>query len=70
MELLLNPLVKNFLIEKLNNDTLINQSLLFWGESDLGKLSTAKVFAKSILCNSKTLGGCNQCSSCKAFEQA
>jgi len=67
MDLLLNNLVKDFLIEKLKNIDNLNQSLLFWGESDLGKLTTAKSFAKSILCHNKVLNGCNQCESCISF---
>lgn len=68
MELLLNSLVKNFLIEKLKNNDTLNQSLLFWGEPDLGKLTTAKTFAKSMLCKSKIFNGCNNCDSCKAID--
>lgn len=67
MDLLLNNLVKDFLIEKLKNIDNLNQSLLFWGESDLGKLTTAQSFAKSILCHNKVLNGCNQCESCISF---
>ena len=70
MELLLNHLVKNFLIEKLKNNDVLNQSLLFWGEPDLGKLTTAKAFAKSILCQNKIFNGCNNCDSCKAFDNS
>lgn len=68
MDLLLNNLVKSFLIERLKDDTNLSQSLLFWGESDLGKLTTAKMFAKSILCNNHKLGGCNTCENCKAID--
>jgi DNA polymerase III delta prime subunit len=53
MKLLLNSLVENFLKEKLTATDCSNQSLLFWGESDLGKLTTAKIFAKSLLCEKK-----------------
>jgi len=67
MDLLLNHLVKDFLIEKLKNNDNLNQSLLFWGESDLGKLTVSKAFAKSILCKNKVFNGCNQCESCISF---
>ena len=67
MDLLLNDLVKSFLTERLKDDSNLNQSLLFWGESDLGKLTTAKLFAKSILCSNNKLGGCNDCENCKAI---
>ena len=70
MELLLNNLVENFLKEKLTTKDSLNQSLLFWGESDLGKLTTAKIFAKSLLCENKTWGGCNSCSSCTSFDKS
>ncbi len=68
MDLLINPAVKNFLIAKLEDNNKLNQSLLFWGESDLGKFTTAKLFAKSLLCSQKKLGGCNQCENCTAFD--
>lgn len=68
MDLLINPIVKNFLITKLEDNNNLNQSLLFWGESDLGKLTTAKLFAKSLLCSKKEFGGCNQCKNCTSFD--
>ena len=68
MDLLINPIVKNFLITKLEDNNNLNQSLLFWGESDLGKLTTAKLFAKSLLCATKEFGGCDQCENCTAFD--
>ncbi len=70
MKLLLNSLVENFLKEKLSATDCSNQSLLFWGESDLGKLTTAKLFAKSLLCENKVWSGCNSCPSCKSFDNS
>ena len=70
MKLLLNTLVENFLKEKLSTTDCSNQSLLFWGESDLGKLTTAKIFAKSLLCQNKQWGGCSECESCKSFDNS
>lgn len=67
MDLLINPIVKNFLTAKIEDDNDLNQSLLFWGEPDLGKLTTAKLFAKSLLCHQNKIGGCDQCESCNFF---
>ena len=67
--LLLNNLVENFLRTQLSNNNLFSQSLLFYGEDSLGKLTTAKLFAKSILCSNKQFGGCNQCSNCLAIDK-
>lgn len=70
MELLLNSTVSNFLKSHLTSDALFTQSLLFHGESNLGKFTTAKAFAKGFLCEKRIFGGCDQCQSCLAVNNS
>jgi len=47
----------------------VSHFYLFEGEKGIGKKTTAKVFAKHILCKSKKYEGpCEVCSSCRKFE--
>jgi len=47
------------------------QSLLFWGEEMVGKMTTAKFFSKGLLCLSspQKWGGCGHCDSCLMIEK-
>jgi len=67
-KLFLNDYIKKFLTSQLNMENRLAQSLLFLGEEHLGKFHTAKIFAKSLLCEKHILGGCDNCNSCKAFD--
>ena len=42
----------------------LSLSFLFYGEKGLGVFYAAKVFAKSLLCEKKVLGGCGKCYFC------
>jgi len=63
--------VGKFLEKFFSNPELVTQSLLFWGEESVGKMTTAKFFAQALLCLSseKTWGGCHSCDSCSMIEK-
>jgi len=64
-----NERIKKFLESFFREKPLEIQSLLFSGEKDLGKMTTALNFSKALLClNQKKWGGCNNCESCKLFD--
>jgi DNA polymerase-3 subunit delta' len=53
-----------------DSDKRLIQNLLFWGEESVGKMTTAKVFSKALLCNNrKGWKRCEKCSSCKMFQK-
>ena len=60
-----------FLERFFSNPELAVQSLLFWGEESVGKITTAKFFARGLLCLSskKTWQGCGSCDSCLMIEK-
>lgn len=66
-KLFLNKNIETFLKSQLDPESRLAQSLLFYGEENLGKLHIAKIFAKSILCENHIWNGCDKCNSCKAF---
>ena len=66
-KLFLNKNTETFLKSQLDPETRLAQSLLFHGEENLGKLYTAKIFAKSVLCEKHVWMGCDNCNSCRAF---
>jgi len=63
--------VTKFLESFFDNPEQPVQSLLFWGEEKVGKMTTAKLFSKSLLCLSspQRWGGCGHCDSCLMMEK-
>jgi len=62
--------VITFLERFFDSDKRLVQNLLFWGEESIGKMTTAKVFSKTLLCNNrKGWGGCEECSSCEMIKK-
>lgn len=63
--------ITDFLENFFYNPKFPEQSLLFWGEAMTGKLTTARLLAKGILCSSssKEWGGCDHCSNCRMFDE-
>lgn len=68
--------LKHFLQESLIQESNLPLSLLFWGEEGVGKMTTAKYLAATILCennknnnnnkqNKKKWGGCGKCHVCQ-----
>ena len=47
----------------------VNHSYIFNGSKGMGKLSLAKAFAKTLNCHKGGLEPCNECISCKTFEE-
>lgn len=47
----------------------ISHSYIFEGEEGLGKMTVAKIFAKTLLCIEDLDKPCNSCISCKKFEE-
>lgn len=68
MPILISKQIEKFLKSKIDNPENFSQSMLFWGQPQIGKFNTAKYFAKSILCKNNTWGGCNICDSCNYFK--
>lgn len=65
-----NDKVTTFLENFFKSDKRLVQNLLFWGEESVGKMTTAKVFSKTLLCSNKKIwGGCEKCDSCKMFRK-
>ena len=62
--------VTTFLERFFDSDKRLIQNLLFWGEESVGKMTTAKVFSKTLLCNNrKGWGGCEKCNSCEMIKK-
>lgn len=62
--------VTTFLERFFDSDKRLIQNLLFWGEESVGKMTTAKVFSKTLLCNNrKGWGGCEKCNSCTMIKK-
>ena len=71
--------VITFLERFFDSDKRLVQNLLFWGEESVGKMTTAKVFSETLLCNKKEAasderksgkwGGCEECDSCRMLKK-
>lgn len=61
-----NTEVKDYLLNSINQNNILH-SYLFLGTEGIGKLATAKAFAKKILCEEKSETNCN-CKSCLCFD--
>ncbi len=70
MAILISKNIENFLQKKLDPNENFSQSMLFWGQPQISKLSAAKHFAKSVLCKNNTWGGCNSCANCNYFDNS
>ncbi|HED05455.1 MAG TPA: AAA family ATPase [Ignavibacteria bacterium] len=67
-EVLGNGGVKKLLLKRSNDDTLIDQSMMFGGPKGCGKTSMARIVARSILCINKTDGDpCGICDICASI---
>ena len=65
-----NDGVTTFLERFFDSEKRLVQNLLFWGEESVGKMTTAKVFSETLLCNDrKGWGGCEKCSSCQMIKK-
>ncbi|NMB92254.1 MAG: DNA polymerase III subunit delta' [Parcubacteria group bacterium] len=69
--ILLDNRIKTFLEGFFNPEIKQIQSLLFYGEENIGKRTTALTFAKGLLCQEieKSFAGCEKCQSCLMFEK-
>jgi len=63
MDLFVSANVLKIFEKEIENE--VSQSFLFYGDKGLGVLYAAKVFARSMLCEKKVLGGCDKCYFCK-----
>ena len=62
--------ITDFLERFFNDSNFSEQSLLFWGEPMMGKLTTAKLFAQSVLCpSSKKWQECQNSPCCRMLKQ-
>jgi len=62
--------VTTFLERFFDSDKRLIQNLLFWGEESVGKMTTAKVFSETLLCNNrKGWERCKKCSSCEMIKK-
>lgn len=65
-----NDGVTTFLERFFDSDKRLIQNLLFWGEESVGKITTAKVFSKALLCNNRNgWERCEKCSSCEMIKK-
>ncbi len=59
-----------FLERFFDSDKRLVQNLLFWGEESVGKMTTAEVFSKTLLCHDRNgWGRCEKCSSCTMIKK-
>ncbi len=62
--------VITFLERFFDSDKRLVQNLLFWGEESVGKMTTAKVFSKTLLCSNRNgWERCEKCSSCEMIKK-
>jgi len=75
-----NDGVTTFLERFFDSEKRLVQNLLFWGEESVGKMTTAKVFSETLLCNNRKgpaspefqrgeWEGCGKCSSCEMIKK-
>lgn len=70
-EIFLDERIKNFLERFFSPETKPVQSLLFYGEENIGKKTIALAFAKGLLCQEtkKSFNGCAECQNCLMFDK-
>ncbi len=62
--------VITFLEKFFDSDKRLVQNLLFWGEESVGKMTTAEVFGKTLLCNNRNgWERCGKCNSCEMIKK-
>jgi len=62
--------VTTFLERFFDSDKRLVQNLLFWGEESVGKMTTAEVFSKTLLCSNRNgWERCEKCNSCKMIKK-
>ncbi len=65
-----NDGVITFLERFFDSDKRLVQNLLFWGEESVGKMTTAEVFSKTLLCSNRNgWERCEKCSSCEMVKK-
>lgn len=60
--------IVKFLMHLINNN--LNKNIIFKGEYGTGKTTSARIYARSMLCTNKVnnLDACGECPSCKSFD--
>ena len=59
-----------FLERFFDSDKRLVQNLLFWGEESVGKMTTAKVFSETLLCDNRNgWKRCEKCNSCEMIKK-
>ena len=65
-----NDGVTIFLERFFDSDKRLVQNLLFWGEESVGKMTTAKVFSETLLCDNRNgWKRCEKCNSCEMIKK-
>jgi len=59
--------ILDFLRKQLRPNDRLVQSFLFFGEKRLGKMTLAKMFGQSILCEKHEFPACNKCDNCHSY---
>ncbi|MBP6943182.1 MAG: DNA polymerase III subunit gamma/tau, partial [Candidatus Buchananbacteria bacterium] len=57
---------QDFLQASIQRDQVAH-AYLFWGPSHVGKQTTARTFAQTLLCEDATVRPCGTCSGCRQF---
>ena len=59
--------ILDFLRKQLRPNDRLVQSFLFFGEKRLGKMTLAKIFGQSILCEKHEFPACDKCDNCHSY---